>query len=87
MLVMFCFKKEEQLWAFGNIKQHLRFLSTDGPLVPITTSAEVLLLGSHDLLERADIGSDRLLRVKRKCSINRQVNFSFSMENLNVIHM
>lgn len=42
----------------GNVKQHLRFLSTDGPLVPIATSAEVLLLGPHDLLQRAHIGSD-----------------------------
>lgn len=36
---------------------HLRFLSTDGPLVPITASAEVFLLCPHDLLESAHIWS------------------------------
>lgn len=36
---------------------HLRFLSTDGPLVPITASAEVFLLRSHNLLESAHVRS------------------------------
>lgn len=36
---------------------HLRFLSTDGPLVPITASAEVFLLGPHNLLESAHVRS------------------------------
>lgn len=43
------------------VKQsHLRFLSTDGPLVPITASAEVLLLGPQDLLESADIRAGKV---------------------------
>ena len=65
-LFMFIVKQEKQL-------VHLRFLSTDGASVPITTSAEVLLLGPHDLLERADIGSDEKGR-----SINQQVKHTNS---------
>lgn len=38
---------------------HLRFLSTDGSLVPITASTEVLLLGSQHMLERAHVRAVR----------------------------
>lgn len=38
---------------------HLRFLSTDGSLVPVTASTEVLLLGSRHFLECAHIRAER----------------------------
>lgn len=38
------------------VTAHLRLLATDGSLVPVSASAEILLLGPHDLLESAYIG-------------------------------
>lgn len=35
--------------------RYLRFLSTDGSLVPVSAGAEVFLFGSHNLLKGTDI--------------------------------
>lgn len=54
---MYLFELEVQFFLLDTQNKHSRFLSTDGPSVPVTASAKVFLLGSHDLLEGADIGS------------------------------
>lgn len=54
---MYLFELEVQFFLLDTQNKHSRFLSTDGPSVPVTASAKVFLLGSHDLLEGTDIGS------------------------------
>lgn len=72
----------------GNLRQHLRFLSTDGPLIPITTSAKVLLVGPHDLLERADIGSgENWGRKGDKELITRQTTWVRFYKKSEIIHI
>lgn len=56
---------DERQRGDGNSRQDSRFLSTDGPLVPITACTEVLLLGPHDLLKRTDIGAGDSRREQR----------------------
>lgn len=67
-----------------HLKQHSRFLSADGPLVPVTTSTKVLLLGPHDLLECTHIGSDKKLRKRGSLGTHHQM--SHTSEVLKIIN-
>lgn len=48
-------KKDKTMMWFND----LRLLPADGSFVPVSTCAEVLLLGPSDLLESAHVGSER----------------------------
>lgn len=47
--------------------RYLRFLSTNGSLVPVSAGAEVFLFGSHNLLKGTDIWAmDGVRNIKKK---------------------
>lgn len=45
--------------GLSHFRSNLRLLATDGAFVPVPAGAEVLLLGSQDLLQGANVGSAR----------------------------
>lgn len=65
---------DERQRGDGNSRRDSRFLSTDGPLVPITACTEVLLLGPHDLLKRTDVGSGDSHREQRSYLNKKNIN-------------
>lgn len=64
---------------------HLRFLPTDGSLVPITASTKVLLLGSQHMLECAHVRPEHKHQGKDQISSQTSIMIDDVMFYLDII--